>query len=402
MPLLGFKLTDITLSDIESLIATQELEGPYLEYKKTLPDFNNLRDKLEFLYDVSAFANASGGDLIYGIDEKAISDDPSSIIPTAIVGFAIPQQDKAQLQIENIITSNLQPVLRGIDFQWIKLGNGNVILILRVPRSWVRPHAVPNNWDYRVYIRTASGKKPLSFKEIGDMVISASTAIDKIKEFRSHRTELLIQGQLGIYTHPTAVIFHMIPLHSFDYGNRYTAQSLKGASAINKCEPMSFLAGSIQDRFNFDGYFYALYEAGGNYKTQVQYFRNGIIESINNHLFLQTESGLHFSSNDLETGIINAFKQYLDLQKYLGIELPIIATLSLIGVKGALINWDGARFGQHPDPIDRDNLILPELIVEDYEVDPATFLRPAFDSIWNAADLPRSYNYDEKGNRIKR
>lgn len=402
MPINGLKLSDITLDDIQNLIDTQEREGSYLEYKLELPNFKNADDKFEFLHDVSAFANASGGDIIYGIGEKRDNKNLPTAIPTKIVGLAVSNKDHAQRQIESIITSNLQPILRGVQFHWIDLEEGKTILILRTPRSWVRPHAVPINAEYRVSIRTASGKNPLSFKEIGDMIIGSSILIDKIKAFREMRIELLKAGDLGIFVRPSAVIFQMIPADAFERGNRFPAQFLKNTYTKQSCLPLGFVGGNHQERYNFDGALYALYDSKPEIITQVQYFRNGIIESINNNLFGVREEKLWFSSSDLEDGIINAFKQYLDLQNCLGITLPIYVLLSLIGVKGALITWETARFGQNPDPIDRDNLILPELIVDSYQVDPATFLKPAFDSIWNSADLPRSMNYDEKGNRVKR
>jgi hypothetical protein len=48
-------------------------------------------------------------------------------------------------------------------------------------------------------------------------------------------------------------------------------------------------------------------------------------------------------------------------------------------------------------PIDRDALIIPEIIVENYECNPAEVMRPLFDAIWNAAGWERSRNYNETG-----
>jgi hypothetical protein len=40
--------------------------------------------------------------------------------------------------------------------------------------------------------------------------------------------------------------------------------------------------------------------------------------------------------------------------------------------------------------IDRDALILPEVMVETFECDPAAVMKPLFDVIWNATGLLRS------------
>ena len=43
-------------------------EGHHLDYKETLSG-NNDRAKREFLKDVTAFANANGGDILIGVEE---------------------------------------------------------------------------------------------------------------------------------------------------------------------------------------------------------------------------------------------------------------------------------------------------------------------------------------------
>jgi hypothetical protein len=47
-------------------------------------------------------------------------------------------------------------------------------------------------------------------------------------------------------------------------------------------------------------------------------------------------------------------------------------------------------------PIDRDSLVVPEILVESFDFDAAQIMKPAFDTVWNAAGFPRSMNYDEK------
>src|SRR4030067_430984 len=103
MPLTGCKLEEISLSNIEDLIATHEREGLYLEYKEILPDFRNNAQKLEFLHDVSAFANASGGDIVYGIEEKRDDANLPTAIPVAIPGLPNVNPDSIQRQIEEIV-----------------------------------------------------------------------------------------------------------------------------------------------------------------------------------------------------------------------------------------------------------------------------------------------------------
>ena len=66
--MIGKKLDDIKESDLKMLVDDRVREGKTIEYKTSL-NLKNEKNKLEFLKNVSSFANASGGDLIYGIKE---------------------------------------------------------------------------------------------------------------------------------------------------------------------------------------------------------------------------------------------------------------------------------------------------------------------------------------------
>lgn len=63
-------LDDIEEKHLQGLIDAKTPERKIIEYKSELPKFDDTDDKKEFLADVSSFANASGGDLIYGINAK--------------------------------------------------------------------------------------------------------------------------------------------------------------------------------------------------------------------------------------------------------------------------------------------------------------------------------------------
>lgn len=46
-------------------------------------------------------------------------------------------------------------------------------------------------------------------------------------------------------------------------------------------------------------------------------------------------------------------------------------------------------------PIDRDVLLLPEVLVPELPADAATLLRPMFDALWQAAGFERCLDYDK-------
>lgn len=59
----------------------------------------------------------------------------------------------------------------------------------------------------------------------------------------------------------------------------------------------------------------------------------------------------------------------------------------------------GARtIGRYTNLIDRNDLLVPEILIEDISLSAESTLRIAFDSVWNAAGQPQSPFYDAEGN----
>lgn len=74
-------IADLNQSHLDELVTERAEEGPHLEFKRELPQNDNA-SKNEFLGDVSAFANAGGGDLVYGVDEDA-DGAAAAVVPLA-------------------------------------------------------------------------------------------------------------------------------------------------------------------------------------------------------------------------------------------------------------------------------------------------------------------------------
>ena len=90
---------------------------------------------------------------------------------------------------------------------------------------------------------------------------------------------------------------------------------------------------------------------------------------------------------------------YLKCLQKLQVPPPIFAGLSLIGVTNHTMELPKpSPFGHGPE-LGKDMLILPEVVFETYGSNVATTLKPAFDSMWNAAGKLESPFYD--GNEWK-
>src|SRR6185295_11040356 len=101
----------------------------------------------------------------------------------------------------------------------------------------------------------------------------------------------------------------------------------------------------------------------------------------------------------MEERLIEALSIYLRAQQDIGVQPPVFLMLTLIGVHGYVL---GVRAGLRrrsysQTPIDRNELEVPEIMLEDFKKPAAEVLRPVFDAIWNAAAWPRCLNYDSDG-----
>ena len=77
---------------------------------------------------------------------------------------------------------------------------------------------------------------------------------------------------------------------------------------------------------------------------------------------------------------------------------PCFVFLSLLGVKKYEIYNQFGFLRNRATPIDRDNLLLPEIYIEEMSNFSAPdVMKPAFDMVWNAGDYTGSRNYNKEG-----
>lgn len=91
--------------------------------------------------------------------------------------------------------------------------------------------------------------------------------------------------------------------------------------------------------------------------------------------------------------------------KNIGIEPPLFLMVTFLGVSGygMIARDDEGIIRILGERIDRNNLTLPEIALDSFDVDPSKVMRPIFDSVWNACGRRGSQNYDNDGNwRINR
>jgi hypothetical protein len=380
----------ITKDDLQALIDNEVIEHKTIEYKKVLPS-NSDREKKEFLADVSSFANTNGGDIIYGITEDKKTGKPKSLD-----GLDIENPDKEILRLDNIIRTGIQPRLPSVTISPpIHLENSKVALIIRVPKSWINPHRVVFNGHDKFYTRSSNGKYPLDVNELRTAFNMSETIIERIRNFRTERISRLLRNETPEPFYETAkIVLHLIPISSFNLAQVYDINCI--ASNPTCMPPMH--SGGMNWRYNLDGFLTYSKGKEGVTCTYVQLFRSGIIEAVEGSILEPDEHGLYIPSRLYEEELIRSLTHYLTVLKTLGVVKPIFVMLNLLGVKGYIMGINPERYFLHEVyKIDRDNLLLPEILIEDYEDSSEKILKPTFDSIWNACGFQRSFNFNENG-----
>jgi len=175
---------DINETDIRQLIEDQISERKTIEYKLTLPD-NKYDSKKEFLADVSSFANAVGGHLLYGIKAE-------NGIPVEITGVSNSDLDGEILRLENLLRDNIQARIQGVSVRAVNIESRNPVLVIRVPPSWLKPHVVNFQGHWRFYARNSAGKYPLDVLELKSAFLASSELGEKIRNFHINRISKVI------------------------------------------------------------------------------------------------------------------------------------------------------------------------------------------------------------------
>lgn len=373
------------------------IEHKKLEYKRELPS-DAASDRRDFLKEVSSFANTSGGDIIFGIPENRNTGEPE-----AVNGLEIDNVDQEILRLEHMIRDNIEPRIPSVQTQNILLPNENIVLIIRIPKSYFGPHRVSYRGYNRFWARSTNGKYEMDVPELRQAFNLTGTLNDKIRNFVMDRTAKVYANETPMSLVETAkMVFHILPYMAFSPGQRMPVQEIFDNSDILDNLKLIFDVGTYR-RINLEGLLvYHRNRQGEDVDSYVQLYKKGKIEAVDGILLSPDgEDNNQIPSTAVEERLIDRLNEYLSIMRVMGIEPPIVIFLTFTNIKGyslAIPRRFGPQFDIHS--IGRDIIYLPEIIIEEYNIQPETVLKSIFDAMWNACGFARSYNYNEEGEWI--
>ena len=375
-------LSALTKIDIDDLIASGRMEDRRIEYKRSLPG-NSDAEKKEFLADVSAFANALGGDILYGVVEEKGA-------PVEATGIASNDTDGTKLRLQNILESNLDPRLPSYALAAVNGFRDGAVIVLRVDSSWRAPHMVTYSGSRRFYVRRDAQKVEMDVTDLRAAFVGSESLANRIRAFRDERLTNILAGTspMGSAMLPTTVL-HIVPVGAAflaaDVDPRRASPAWQHLNKENG--PLQFVY-SADVRPNLDGlllysrYYEPRVDASPAY---VQVFRNGGVEFAEGHDDRRVSDTLtaapYLDGGSLESTVLHTFKNYGAFRDAIGIGGPVLVMLSLVRVRSVPF-FAGERSGlrglttQHQ--FDRDVIVLPEVLVDSFS-DASQQLRPERD-----------------------
>src|ERR1700731_309910 len=176
----------ITKEVLEALIKSGIAEGDTLDYKRAI-NLEKSQAKLELCSDVASFANGFGGEIVFGMDEDGNGKAKELV---ALAGLA---KDSTERQLRQIFNAHVDPPIPGLRFEEVELSPGAFVVVLRIPRSWSRPHCVLGNPPV-FPIRDGSHKRNLKVRELREAFGLSESISGRMRQFRSERIAALVAG----------------------------------------------------------------------------------------------------------------------------------------------------------------------------------------------------------------
>jgi len=355
--MLPTRFEDIRSEDLLRLIEDKISERKTLEYKQTL-NIGGQDERAEFLADISSFANASGGDIVFGIAEERDQSGRATGIPKEIVPLRIANPSAECARIEQIIESGIEPRIPVIQVKSLEMPNIGPVIVARIGKSWIAPHMVSYANRTRFYSRNGTGKMQLDVQQIGAAFALQRGLGERLRDWKSERITKAISGEGPVLMEGSQALLHFVSasaLMSAGIGlpRVFDTKGWGDAKRLISQTPMT-------SRYNADGLLFVLdKDARSSKQSYLQVFKDGRLEYCDTYQ-LNSEYQNEIPSACLEEAIARAFANAVSLLSILEVEDPIFASLSFVGMKGRRVagtNYLRCSF-------DRDVILCPDVRLE--------------------------------------
>jgi hypothetical protein len=406
MPIRVVPFESIDATFIETLKERRVREDRTLDFKRDL-DLSSRDLQSEFLKDVTAFANSSGGTLLFGAEEGR-GDDEGVII--AFPGLHL-QPDETHRRIDNLLRDAIDERPMGVLHRAIPRPDGRYYYVVRVPPSPLAPHMVTTGkHSSKFFLRGNATTSPMDARQIKETSLKAASAFDRALAIIEARRKILVSRansyleEGGRRDHPTdhvrQSVLHVIPL--FPSTGGFALADQRVVDRLAQVSILGWPSDNYEIRYTLEG----LYVAYGEY-ARAAYLRSGGAEFQEYIL----EAGPFYSSagGDSATPTIPAWKVEEGVLRTLDscagltsdglLPLPVVVSLTITGVKGTRLNARPRLGSLSSHFIELDEVSMTPVVVNGWDQTAAEQTRSVFDEMHQGWGLRRSSNYQD-GKRI--
>jgi hypothetical protein len=375
-------LSTTSADDIQALVAARTAEGTYLEFKRDLPR-PDAGGRHDFLADVSAFANSSGGDLVYGIDE-----DGEGRATAVVAQPGNPDEEARRLQ--DVLLNGIESRVPGLQVQAVTVAGGFVVVV-RAPQSWAGPHRVKSNQHF--FTRENGRKRQLDVPEVRGLFLRSENQAQRVRDFRTERIGKLMSGEGPHRLTPGALLIgHFVP-----------TQAALGTVQVDPIPYMQQRALPVLSttvpfsRVNADGALAVRNPRPEGTHGYSQMFRNGYFETVKVYPYGDA-ARVGLGSLAYEEQFIAVLRLLRAEYVHLGIGTEMTCMVSLLDADHVELGLDRHRhmLDDHQGVFDRKTLVLPDVLLP-ADLSPEQALKPVFDLVWQSAGMERSANYNAAG-----
>jgi len=403
--LLGRRFEEIDWATLERARAEKTEESRTLDFKRDLPDLTSRDSKRDFLEDVCAFANASGGVLLYGVDEARDENTKLGHIENLPGTPTDAMSADFKSKVQELVRSSFDPRFAGVVLDWIDSPDGKTrILKIGVERSPVAPHRVTSNGSREFMLRSMTSSERMDAEQIREAVRRSINASEIARE--------------RLVTLSVAAAENRMKEHATLWGCavpafRTTLPQPIGdpivRAALSKLRDTHDLSG-LRIRYDHLGASLSLWEKPFSVLDRVH--RDGTIEHFD---FVPVVTPSRFSDAPegkrwlhdrfLADSLAKLAQVMAGLRSSVGVGGPMLVIVALFGIHGMTLeqiyaptqSGGGRGPGEPTRAIGVDPLLLEPTETTDEFL--GRVVKSAADLFWNAGGHPFCGGIDAEGNR---
>lgn len=389
--MLPHRLEDIDQALIEQLCTDKCPESQVLEFKRELPAID-ADGREELAKDVCAFANAAGGDLVYGVAD-------ANACASKVMSISGEKSDAAKRRMQEILDARIEPRVLGLQIHELKLGDGYG-LVLRVPASFNGPHRYADDDRHtRFVVRSGTRTSELTYPQLRTAFDRTATLFERARQFRAERLAQIAAGRAPqpLVDEPLCVV-HLLPLMAMDGRERLDIEPFYFDHTKYAHFRYEDWGNALERALNIDGLVVRPSRPDVmRHEAYVQVFRSGAFESVR-CVGSSVEGRKVIWASTLCWHVRDSIEKFLAAARDISLGGP--AAISVTLLRTTSYHFERMRGVIRTTPqADRADLVIPERWIDRLEavenVDEVA--RPMLDLVYQCFNVPKCEAYDQNG-----